>query len=32
MAESTDWAFPSELQPLAEELRFNLKPVLDAVV
>jgi S1-C subfamily serine protease len=32
MAESTDWAFPAELQPLAEELRFNLKPVLDAVV
>jgi len=32
MAESTEWAFPAELQPLAEELRFNLKPVLDAVV
>ena len=32
MAESTDWAFPAELQPLAEEVRFNLKPVLDAVV
>jgi S1-C subfamily serine protease len=32
MAESTDWAFPAELQPSAEGLRFDLKPVLDAVV
>src|SRR3982074_3312079 len=32
MAESTDWAFPAELQPHAEGLRFDLKPVLDAVV
>lgn len=32
MAESTDWAFPAELQPSAEGLQFDLKPVLDAVV
>src|SRR2546428_12083879 len=32
MAESTHWAFPSELQPRASELAFDLKPALDAVV
>ena len=32
MAESTDWAFPPELQPPAKGLRFDLGPVLDAVV
>ena len=32
MEESSDWAFPQELQPSANTLRFNLKPVLDAVV
>src|SRR5213082_2345869 len=32
MAESTDWALPPELQPPAKGLRFDLGPVLDAVV
>ncbi len=32
MAESTDWAFPAELQPSAESLHFDLKVALDAVV
>jgi len=32
MEESPDWAFPTELQPSAEELRFDLKRALDAVV
>ena len=32
MAESTHWAFPSELQPRASEVAFDLKPALDAVV
>src|SRR5438034_1666396 len=32
MAETTDWAFPAELQPSANGLRFDLRPVLDAVV
>src|SRR5947207_10538986 len=32
MEESPEWAFPPELQPSANELRFELKPVLDAVV
>jgi S1-C subfamily serine protease len=32
MEESPDWAFPQELQPTADALRFDLKRVLDAVV
>jgi S1-C subfamily serine protease len=32
MEESPDWAFPTELQPSAEELRFDLKRTLDSVV
>lgn len=32
MAETTDWAFPEELQPKAEALRFDLDSVLRAVV
>src|SRR5205809_7463319 len=32
MAESTQWAFPRELQPRAADLAFDLKPALDAVV
>jgi S1-C subfamily serine protease len=28
----TDWAFPEELQPRADELRFDLEKVLNAVV
>ena len=32
MAETTDWAFPEELQPKAEALRFDLESVLRAVV
>jgi hypothetical protein len=32
MSESPDWAFPSELQPSAKELRFDLERALDAVV
>lgn len=32
MADSTNWAFPAELQPKAEEVSFDLKAALDAVV
>ncbi|HEY1283174.1 MAG TPA: S1C family serine protease [Steroidobacteraceae bacterium] len=32
MAETTDWAFPEELQPKAEALRFDLQSVLRSVV
>ena len=32
MAEPESWAFPSELQPNAGELHFDLTAVLDAVV
>ena len=32
MAESTHWSFPSELQPRASDVTFDLKPTLDAVV
>ncbi|HSC98730.1 MAG TPA: S1C family serine protease, partial [Casimicrobiaceae bacterium] len=32
MAESTQWAFPRELQPRAADVAFDLKPALDAVV
>jgi len=32
MAETTDWAFPEELQPKAEALRFDLENVLRSVV
>jgi S1-C subfamily serine protease len=32
MAESSEWAFPAELQPRAEELRFDLDAALDALV
>src|SRR4029077_10558575 len=32
MSESPDWAFPSELQPSAKQLRFDLERALDAVV
>jgi S1-C subfamily serine protease len=32
MAESTQWAFPPAVQPTAENLSFDLKSALDAVV
>jgi len=32
MSETTHWAFPSELQPRAADVSFELKPALDAVV
>src|SRR5262249_20994358 len=32
MAETTDWAFPEELQPKAAALRFDLEKALRAVV
>ncbi len=32
MAESSEWAFPSNLQPSAEDLRFDLDAALDALV
>jgi len=32
MAESQDWAFPAELQPSPDEVDFDLKRALDAVV
>lgn len=32
MAESQDWAFPPELQPSPDELAFDLRAALDAVV
>ena len=32
MEETPDWAFPQELQPSADTLRFDLRRVLDAVV
>jgi len=32
MAEQGNWAFPKEVQPRQDELRFELDPVLDAVV
>ena len=30
--ESTQWSFPSDMQPSASEVAFDLKPALDAVV
>src|SRR5437588_3718831 len=32
MAEITSWAFPPELQPSPDEVSFDLKAALDAVV
>jgi len=32
MAESSDWAFPAELQPNPEQVRFDLEAALNAVV
>ena len=32
MAESSEWAFPAELQPRAEDLRFDLDAALDSLV
>ncbi|HVO87025.1 MAG TPA: S1C family serine protease [Casimicrobiaceae bacterium] len=32
MAETGQWAFPAELRPAHEELAFDLRPALDAVV
>ena len=32
MAEQGNWAFPKEVQPRQDELRFELDPVIDAVV
>ena len=32
MSELSDWAFPGELQPSANDLRFDLQRALDAVV
>jgi len=32
MSEPSDWAFPAELQPRAEQVRFDLDAALDAVV
>jgi len=32
VAESTNWAFPDNLQPVPEEVRFDLAAALDAVV
>src|SRR5215831_3225597 len=32
MAESQEWAFPSELQPAPDEVGFDLRRALDAVV
>jgi S1-C subfamily serine protease len=32
MAETSNWAFPSNVQPKAEEVGFNLEAALDAVV
>ena len=32
MAEQSNWAFPKGVQPRQDELRFELDPVLDAVV
>jgi S1-C subfamily serine protease len=32
MSEPVHWSFPSELQPSASDLSFDLKPALDAVV
>jgi len=32
MAESEEWAFPAELQPSPDEVAFDLRSVLDAVV
>ncbi len=32
MAESSEWAFPPDLQPSAEDLRFDLDAALDALV
>ena len=32
MAEQGNWAFPKDAQPRQDELRFDLDPVLDAVV
>ena len=32
MPESTQWSFPSDMQPSASDVAFDLKPALDAVV
>src|SRR6185436_6643423 len=32
MAETTNWAFPENLQPKSEDVRFDLEAALDAVV
>src|SRR5258705_6216920 len=32
MADMSNWAFPPEMQPNAEELRFDLDPALDSLV
>src|SRR4249920_3619570 len=32
MAESSNWAFPENLQPKPEDVRFDLEAVLDSVV
>ena len=32
MADSNDWAFPTNLRPRSEELAFDLDAALDAVV
>ena len=32
MAESSEWAFPDELQPSAADLRFDLEAALDSLV
>jgi S1-C subfamily serine protease len=32
MAEPSEWAFPDELQPRAEDLRFDLEAALDSLV
>jgi len=32
MADLSNWAFPPEMQPNAEELRFDLEAALDSMV
>ena len=32
MSEPSDWAFPAELQPAPEQVRFDLDAALNAVV
>ena len=32
MSKSTHWAFPPEMQPKADEVRFELAPAMRAVV